>query len=139
MDIANLRQIITKIKDKSKEDARVDTGTLKRSIYGIINERGVAEFGEMFYGQFGENSKLEENINKLFPKSIPYKLLYYDLDGVEYEAKRRTVGGRTIKKELPKKEDLKPTTSKNIKNFLSGLANKKIEEDGEKTDSRRKE
>ena len=119
MDTAELRQIINKIKEKSKEEARVDTGFLKRSIYGIINERGVAEFGEVFYGQFGENSFLEENINKMFPKNLPYKLVYFDEDGVEYVAKKRTAGGRTIKPENPTKG--KDVASSNIRNFINKL------------------
>lgn len=123
MDTAELRQIINKIKEKSKDEARVDTGFLKRSIYGVINERGIAEFGEIFYGQFGENSFLEENINKMFPKNLPYKLVYFDEDGVEYVAKRRTTGGRTIKPENPKKG--KDIASSNIRKFIKGLTDAK--------------
>jgi len=123
MDIAELKSIINKIKAKSKDEAKIDTGFLQRSIYGIINERGVAEFGEIFYGQFGENSFLEENINKMFPKNLPYKLVYFDEDGVEYVAKRRTVGGRTIKPENPKKGT--NIASSNIRKFIKGLTDGK--------------
>jgi len=121
MDTAELRAIISKIESISKEQARVDTGTLERSIYGIINERGVAEFGEMYYGQFGTNSRLEENINKYFPKSEPFKLVYMDFDGVEYVAKERTKRGRTIDKEPKIKEPTPPSTSKNIRKFIDAI------------------
>jgi hypothetical protein len=131
MDTAELKQIINKIRDKSKDEAKVDTGFLKRSIYGIINEKGVAEFGEIFYGQFYENSNLEENINKMFPKNLPYKLVYFDEDGVEYVAKRRTTGGRTIKPENPKKGT--NIASSNIRKFIKGLT------DGKETDARTKD
>lgn len=119
MDTAELRQIINKIESISKEQARVDTGTLERSIYGIINEKGIAEFGEMYYGQFGTNSKLEENINKYFPKNQPYKLVYYDYDGGEYVAKERTKQGRKIEKEPKIKESTPPTNSKNVRKFIN--------------------
>jgi hypothetical protein len=121
MDTAELRPIINKIESISKEQARVDTGTLERSIYGIINEKGIAEFGEMYYGQFGTNSKLEENINKYFPKNEPFKLVYMDFDGVEYVAKERTKRGRTITKEPKIKEPTPPTTSKNIRKFIDAV------------------
>lgn len=131
MDTAELKQIINKIRDKSKDEAKVDTGFLKRSIYGIINEKGVAEFGEIFYGQFRENSNLEENITKMFPRNLPYKLVYYDEDGVEYVAKRRTTGGRTIKPENPTKG--RNIASSNIRKFIKGLT------DGKETDARTKD
>ena len=121
MDTADLRAVINKIESISKEQARVDTGTLERSIYGIINEKGIAEFGEMYYGQFGTNSNLEENINKYFPKSEPFKLVYMDFDGVEYVAKERTKRGRTIDKEPKIKEPTPPSTSKNIRKFIDAI------------------
>lgn len=122
MDTADLRAIINKIADKSKDESRVDTGFLKRSIYGIINERGVPEFGEMFYGQFGENSRLAENIKSMFPKDLPYKLVYYDFDGGEYVAQEKKASGRLIQREtIPNKikDTAPPTTSKNIRNFTN--------------------
>jgi len=120
MDIADLRPIINKIESISKEQSRVDTGTLERSIYGIVNEKGIAEFGEMFYGQFGTNSRLSENINKYFPKDLPYRLVYMDFDGGEYVAQERTKRGRLIERENipPKiKDTAPPKTSKNIQKF----------------------
>lgn len=129
MDTVELKQIINKIRDKSKDEAKVDTGFLKRSIYGVINEKGVAEFGEIFYGQFYENSNLEENITKMFPKNLPYKLVYYDEDGVEYVAKKKTAGGRTIKPENPTKG--RNIASNNIREFI-----KKVTTDGKETNSR---
>lgn len=121
MDTAELKSVISRIEQKSKDQARVDTGMLERSIYGIINERGVAEFGEMFYGQFGTNSKLAENIKAMFPKDEQYKLIYYDFDGNEYVAQEQTKRGRLIEREnIPKKiKDTEvPKTSKNIRNFI---------------------
>ena len=121
MDIAKLRPIIDKIKNISKEQSRRDTGMLERSIYGVINEKGIAEFGEMYYGQFGTNSRLAENINKYFPKSEPFKLVYMDFDGGEYVAKERTQRGRTINKEPKIKEPTPPSTSKNIRKFIDAI------------------
>lgn len=121
MDTAELKSIISRIEAKSKEQSRVDTGMLERSIYGIINERGVAEFGEMFYGQFGNNSKLAENIKAMFPKDLPYKLIYYDFEGNEYVGQEQTKRGRVIEREkIPSKikETQAPRSSKSIRNFL---------------------
>lgn len=121
MDTAELRAIINQIEVKSKKQSRVDTGMLERSIYGIINERGVAEFGEMFYGQFGTNSRLAENIKSMFPRNEPYRLIYYDFDGNEYVKQEKTQRGRVIEREnLPKKikDTQAPKGSKNIRNFI---------------------
>jgi len=134
MDTVELKNIINKIKVKSKDDAKVDTGFLQRSIYGVINEKGIAEFGEIFYGQFGENSFLEENINKMFPKNLPYKLVYYDEDGVEYVAKKRTTNGRTIKPDSPTKGT--NIASSNIRKFIKRLTGGGQETNGGGEDSK---
>lgn len=136
MDTVELKSIINRIEQKSKDQARVDTGMLERSIYGIINERGVAEFGEMFYGQFGTNSRLAENIKAMFPKDQPYKLIYYDFDGNEYVAQEQTKRGRLIEREnIPKKikNTEAPKTSKNIRNFIGYITAVKNMKDTDKS------
>jgi len=133
-----IKAFVKQVVNETKSTARVDTGFLKRSIYGVINEKGIAEFGEAFYGQFYENSNLEENINKMFPKNLPYKLVYFDEDGVEYVAKKRTAGGRTIKPENPKKG--KDIASSNIRKFIKGLTDgKEVNRTGEEREEDNKE
>jgi len=56
-----IRAIAREIVEKSKNTAHVDTGRLKRSISYVIDLQGIHTFTEVFYGQFGDNSDLEEN------------------------------------------------------------------------------
>jgi len=121
--IKEVRAIAQKIVKDSKKTAHVDTGYLKRSIYYVIDERGKLEFGEVFYGQFGENSLLQENIKKYLPIDISYSLIWTDEDGLPYEAIRKTASGRIISKTVPPKIAKKNIGIGGIKNYLKGVPN----------------
>ena len=59
MEESEIRTIAKSIVDKAKATARVDQGTLKRSIaYTYV--RGEVIFRQIYYGSFGDNSLLEE-------------------------------------------------------------------------------
>lgn len=122
---SEIRSIAERIVKDSKNTAHVDTGYLKRSIYYVIDERGKLEFGEVFYGQFGENSDLEENIKKYLPLDIPYSLIWTDENGMPYEAIRKTASGRIISKKVPPKIAKKNIAIGGIKNYLKGIPNGK--------------
>ena len=102
----------------------VDTGYLKRSIGFIINEKGVATFTEVFYGQFGDNSDLEENIKSMMPAGIPWQLIYTDEDGRAYQVVRKSSSGRaTVETQATKATTRKSLGIGGIRNFLKGFLN----------------
>jgi len=123
---AELQAIAKKIVDASKKTAHYETGYLFRSIYGVVDERGKLEFGEVFYGQFYDNSDLQENIKKMLPSDVPYSLIWTDEDGNPYEAIRKTASGRLVENKVTPKIAKKNLSIGGIKNFLKGV------KDGEK-------
>ena len=127
--VAELRTIAREIVDKSKKSAHVDTGRLKRSISYVINLQGVPTFTEVFYGQFGDNSDLEENIKAMFPSSVPYNLIYVDDNGNPYQVVRRTASGRAaVETKATKSTTRKSLGINGIKNFLKGFNNGKAQD-----------
>lgn len=82
---AELRPICEKIKAMSKRDAREKTGVLKRSIAFTIF-KGVVTFRQIYYGQFGDNSKLEKNCIKLMPYGSKWRIIYTEYGGKEVES-----------------------------------------------------
>lgn len=116
------------IVELSKKDARVDTGRLKRSISYVINLQGVFTFTEVFYGQFGENSDLEENIKRYWPKEQPFNLIYTDDNGAPYQVVRKTSSGRaSVQSNATKATTQKSLGINGIKNFLTNYGEKKNE------------
>jgi len=88
-----IRAIAQRIVDQSKSTARVDTGALRRSIsYTYV--RGVVIFRELYYGQFGTNSKLEKNAIRLMPNGVEWKIIYTDFGGNTREVGRTRMGRR---------------------------------------------
>jgi len=135
---SELRAIAREIVQKSKASAHVDTGRLKRSISFVVNLQGVITFTEVFYGRFGENSDLEENINKMFPIDVPFNLIYVDDNGNPYQVVRRTSSGRaTVETKATKATTRKSLGINGIKNFLKGFQNGKAK--NQSTDSERQD
>lgn len=115
-----LRAIGRDIIAKSKSTAHVDTGYLKRSIGFILDEQGVPTFTEVFYGQFGDNSDLEENIKELMPSGVAWKLIYTDEDGKPFQVvKKRASGRATVETSATKATTRKSLGIGGIKNFLT--------------------
>lgn len=136
MSEKEIRAIAREIVAKSKADARVDTGRLKRSISYTINLNGVATFTEVFYGQFRDNSDLEENIKSMWPTGVPYQLIYTDDNGMPYQVIRKTARGRTAIETKATKSTTRQSLGINgIRNFLKGFTNGNKAEDTE-TDTR---
>ena len=126
--IEELRKIAREIVRKSKSTAHVDTGRLKRSISFVVNLQGVVTFTEVFYGQFGENSDLKENIKSMWPNGVAYNLIYTDDDGKPYQVVRRTASGRAaVETKATKATTRKSLGINGIKNFLKNYGKTKNE------------
>ena len=123
-----LRTIAREIVQKSKSAAHVDTGRLKRSISFVVNLQGVVTFTEVFYGQFGDNSDLEENIKSMWPTGVAYNLIYTDDDGNPYQVVRKTASGRAaVETKATKATTRKSLGINGIKNFLKSFTNGKTQ------------
>ena len=93
---------------KSRNEARVDTGRLKRSINKKV-QRGVIVFREYFYGAYPEkkgrkNSTLEENA-KAMMGNIPYKIERLDEDGNSAVEVNKASSGRVATYERKRKAE----------------------------------
>lgn len=105
--------IAEQVVQKSKSEASVDTGRLKRSINKKV-QRGVIVFREYFYGQYedeagNKNSTLEENAKRMMG-GIPYRLERLDEEGGVTEVKNVSTSGRNttyseVKRQQKKIED----------------------------------
>ena len=88
---------------KSKEEARVDTGRLRKSINKKV-QRGVIVFREYSYGQYNDNSTLEENA-KAMMGNIPYKIERLDEDGNSILEVNKATSGRVATYEAKKRKE----------------------------------
>ena len=123
MTEAEIRDIAKSIVTKAKATARVDQGTLKRSIaYTYI--KGEVVFRQIFWGAFGDNSLLEKLASQYMPYGVPYRIILTQLGGATYE-KGKTKQGRTTQKKA-----LASTTTSMLKKYIATI--KKKRKDGEK-------
>lgn len=127
-----IRAIGAKIVAASKSTARVDTGALKRSI-SFSYVRKVMIFRQLFYGQYGTNSKLEKNCIKLVPNGVEWKIVLTEFGGAVTEI-GRTRSGRATQRNVLK--SLTVGASTNIRALIARNKAKKIAaakklEDGE--------
>ena len=123
MTEAEIRDIAKSIVTKAKATARVDQGTLKRSIaYTYI--KGEVIFRQIFWGAFGDNSLLEKLASQYMPYGVPYRIILTQLGGATYE-KGKTKQGRTTQKKA-----LASTAPSMLKKYIASI--KKKRKDGEK-------
>ena len=124
-----IRAIGAKIVLLSKGTARVDTGALKRSI-SFSYVKNVMIFRELFYGQFGTNSRLEKNARKLVPNGVEWKIIYTEFGGKTVEISRTRKGRATQRTVLG---GLNRGASNNIKALIARNKAKKAKalKDGE--------
>lgn len=121
-----------RVVEKSKREAQVDTGRLKRSINKKV-QRGVIVFREYFYGQYEDkrgvkNSTLEENARKMMG-NVPYKLERLDEDGNLVLDVNKATSGRVSRYE---KEQKKERENKALALAQKLLARRKKDGDKEK-------
>lgn len=95
-----IRPIAQAIVNEAKATARVDQGTLKRSISYTVDQ-GVYIFRQMYYGDFNDNSQLERIIRRKFPRGVPYRVSLLDLNGRVKEQTRIKTGSASQKSLLP--------------------------------------
>lgn len=95
-----IRPIAQAIVNEAKATARVDQGTLKRSISYTVDQ-GVYIFRQMYYGDFNDNSQLERIIRHKFPRGVPYRVSLLDLNGRVKEQTRIKTGSASQKSLLP--------------------------------------
>jgi hypothetical protein len=123
-----LMAICREIVSKSKASAKVDTGRLKRSISYVIDLQGVPTFTEVFYGQFLENSDLEENIKAMMPSDVAWKLIYTDDNGQPFQVIRATASGRIATTKATKATTRNSLGIAGIRNFLKRISDGKKED-----------
>lgn len=119
-----VRAIAQEIVNKAKATARVDQGTLRRSI-AFTYVRGLVTFRQIYYGQYGDNSQLEELARRYMPSGIAYKVVLTELGGNTYES-GKTKQGRATQRVV--KNTISRSTSKNVKRLITQIKKK---EDGE--------
>lgn len=125
LEDAEIRAIASNIVQKAKATARVDQGTLKRSIaYTYV--RGLVTFRQIFYGVYGENSQLEELARKYMPAGVPYKIELTEFGGKTVEISRSKTGRRSQKSAVAVASR---SSSSNIKRLITSITKKK---DGDK-------
>ena len=125
-----IRAIAKTIVDKAKRTAKVDQGSLKRSIaYTYVRNEII--FRELYYGQWNDNSQLEEYATQLMPNGVKWKIIYTILGGDTYEVGKTRQGRTTQKKAVA---TALRNSSKNIKNLIALVrANRKKDEESDKT------
>jgi len=125
-----IRAIAKTIVDKAKKTAKVDQGSLKRSIaYTYVRNEVI--FRELYYGQWNDNSQLEKYATELMPNGVKWKIIYTKLGGEEYEV-GRTRQGRTMQKKAV--STALRNSSNNIKKLIALVrANRKKDEGKDKT------
>lgn len=124
MEESEIRAIAKSIVDKAKATARVDQGTLKRSI-AYTYQRGKVTFRQIYYGEYGDNSQLEELARKYMPKGVEYNIVLTKFGGGTFEV-GKTKQGRATKNSL---SNLVRNTTSNIKRLIAKAINKR--KDGE--------
>ncbi len=120
-----IRAIASNIVQKAKSTARVDQGTLKRSI-AFTYVRGVVTFRQIFYGVYGDNSQLEELAKSYMPNGIPYKIELTEFGGKTVEISRSKTGRRSQRSAIA---SASRSSSSNIKRLIASVKKKK---DGDK-------
>ena len=117
-----IRQLAQSVVDESKATAKVDQGSLKKSI-AFTYKKGEVTFRELFYGQWNENSQLENNANKSMPYGLRWKIVYTELGGKEIEVSK-TKTGRRSQREI-KKVLLNKSSSLNVLKLLTTISKKR--------------
>ena len=118
-----VRAIAQSIVTKAKATARVDQGTLKRSI-AFTYIKGEVIFRQIYWGQYGDNSQLEKLASQFMPFGVPYKIILTELGGATFE-KGKTKQGRTSQRKA-----LASTTKTMTQKYIASILKKRKKEDG---------
>ena len=123
MTAEQVRAIAQSIVTKAKATARVDQGTLKRSI-AFTYIKGEVIFRQIYWGQYGDNSQLEKLASQFMPFGVPYKIILTELGGGTFE-KGKTKQGRTSQRKA-----LASTTKTMTQKYIASILKKRKKEDG---------
>jgi hypothetical protein len=96
-------QLAEQVVVKSKREAHVDTGRLRRSINQKV-QRGVIVFREYYYGEYNDNSTLEKNAREMMG-SVPYKIERFDEEGDIVQSVNKAQSGRVQRYERKVKRE----------------------------------
>jgi hypothetical protein len=96
-------QLAERVVVKSKKEAHVDTGRLRRSINQKV-QRGVIVFREYYYGEYNDNSTLERNAREMMG-TVPYKIERFDEEGDIVQSVNKAQSGRVQKYERKVKRE----------------------------------
>ena len=120
-----IRAIAQSVVNKAKSTAKVDQGSLKKSIaYTYVRNEVV--FRELFYGQWNNNSQLEKYAISMMPNGVKWKIVYTVLGGDTYEVGRTRTGRKVQSKAVAQ---AKRNSSMRIKKLISLVqANRKKDE-----------
>jgi len=124
-----IRAIAEQVKQKAKETAHVEQGSLKKSI-AFTYKKGVVTFRQLYYGQWNENSQLEKYAREMMPNGVPYKIELTILGGDTYEVSKTKYGRKSQRKAVA---SAKRVSSKNIKALINKVQDAKKKKD-ERTD-----
>lgn len=128
LEEGEIRAIASEVVRRAKATARVDQGTLKRSI-AFTYVGGVVTFRQIFYGVYGDNSQLEKIARQLMPNGVAYKIELTEFGGKTKEIAVSTTGRRRQSTVLA---NVARTSSTSIKSLISKvLKRKKKDRDGE--------
>lgn len=120
---AEIRRFIKQVVDETKDTARVDTGFLRRSIRGNWFQ-GMATFRQIFYGVYNDNSDLIDNVKRIMPRDIPWKVISQDEEGRDISTKGVSKSGRTISRNAITSDNIGTSKIKalisSIKSVLNG-------------------
>ena len=121
-------EVANEVVKKAKETAKVDQGTLRKSISKTIL-RGEIIFRQMYYGTYGDNSELEEIAKDLIPRGTAYRIELIDTDGGIFEV-GKTKSGRNTVRSIAKKSARNEST--NVRNLLKKAIALRKKRDDEK-------
>lgn len=121
-----IRAIAQNIVNKAKSTAKVDQGSLKKSIaYTYVRNEVI--FRELFYGQWNDNSLLEKYANSMMPNGVKWKIIYTILGGETYEVGKTKTGRKVQSKAVARASR---NSSERIRKLISLVrANRKKDEE----------
>ena len=126
-----VREVAKEIVQEAKDTAHVEQGRLKRSIAYTL-KKGEVVFRELYYGQWNDNSKLEDIATKKMPYGIKWRIVYTELGGDEYEVSKTKSGRRSIKS--VKKSISKKVSTDKINALITSIKKKNGKKKNERPD-----
>ena len=96
MEIEEIRKVAQAVVTKAKATARVEQGTLKRSI-AFTYVGGVIVFRQIYWGAYNDNSLLEDLARKMMPNGVKYRIVLTQMGGKTYTGSTKGISSRGIK------------------------------------------